>query len=115
MTDGAASDTDLFSMDAFLEALDEEQKAVNEAFKTDMVTTHVMLFHFCFVLFRFLSLCFILFRFCFILFLVPLLPSILLQKAVQLPLLIPDFFRVIPPTILIITIYLPVSPSCPAW
>eukprot|EP00242_Pyramimonas_sp_CCMP2087_P002640 CAMPEP_0198230594 /NCGR_PEP_ID=MMETSP1445-20131203/114745_1 /TAXON_ID=36898 /ORGANISM="Pyramimonas sp., Strain CCMP2087" /LENGTH=366 /DNA_ID=CAMNT_0043911151 /DNA_START=128 /DNA_END=1225 /DNA_ORIENTATION=+ len=36
VTDGAASDTDLFSMDAFLEALDEEQKAVNEAFKADM-------------------------------------------------------------------------------
>jgi len=35
VTDGDASESDMFSMDAFLEALDEEQKAAHESFQDD--------------------------------------------------------------------------------
>jgi len=36
VTDGDASDTDLYSMEMFLEALDEEQRAMTEEFKDEM-------------------------------------------------------------------------------
>eukprot|EP00959_Pyramimonas_sp_CCMP1952_P397527 8329771-Pyramimonas_sp.AAC.1 len=38
VTDGDASDTDLYSMEMFLEALDEEQRAMTEEFKDEIVS-----------------------------------------------------------------------------